>query len=118
MHRIEAARETLTRLREAGVKLAIDDFGTDYSSLSYLKRLPVNKLKIDRSFVSEVPDSAETEAIVRAIIQLGHTLGLQVLAEGVETQAQLDFLRANGCDQIQGYLISRPLAPEAFWTLR
>jgi diguanylate cyclase (GGDEF)-like protein len=114
LHDAEAAMETLRALKKLGVKLAIDDFGRGYSSLSYLTRLKVDKLKIDRSFVSEVPDSAETEAIVRAIIQLGHTLGLEVLAEGVETQAQLDFLRANGCDQIQGYLISRPLPPEAF----
>jgi diguanylate cyclase (GGDEF)-like protein len=114
LHDTETALETLRALKLIGVKLAIDDFGTGYSSLSYVKRLDVDRLKIDRSFISEVLDSTEAAAIVRAIIQLGHALELDVLAEGVETQAQLDFLRTNGCDQIQGYLVSPALPPEAF----
>ena len=114
LHDTETALETLRALKAIGVKLAIDDFGTDYSSLSYLKRLAADKLKIDRSFIHELAEGAKNAAIVRAIIQLGHILELQVIAEGVETQAQLDFLKANGCDQIQGYLLSRPLAPQDF----
>ena len=108
----ETALETLQALKKLGVKLSIDDFGTGYSSLAYVKRLAVDKLKIDRSFIHELVESAEDAAIVRAIIQLGHTLGLEVIAEGVETGAQLGFLESNGCDQIQGFLISRALPPE------
>ncbi len=114
LHDTEAALETLRALKKIGVKLAIDDFGTGYSSLSYVKRLPVDKLKIDRSFVHGVGECAEDAAIVRAIIQLGHTLQLEVVAEGVETDAQLDFLSTNECDQIQGFLVSRPLPVEEF----
>ncbi|HEX4585810.1 MAG TPA: EAL domain-containing protein [Burkholderiaceae bacterium] len=114
LHDTETALETLRALKKIGVKLSIDDFGTGYCSLAYLKRLAVNKLKIDRSFMRELAESAEDAAIVRAIIQLGHTLELEVVAEGVETDAQLAFLRANGCDQIQGYLISHPLPPAQF----
>jgi diguanylate cyclase (GGDEF)-like protein len=111
LHDSGTALETLRALKKIGVKLSIDDFGTGYSSLAYVKRLPVDKLKIDRSFIRELVESAEDAAIVRAIIQLGHTLELEVVAEGVETDAQLDFLRNNGCDQIQGFLISHPVAP-------
>jgi EAL domain-containing protein (putative c-di-GMP-specific phosphodiesterase class I) len=96
------------------VKLSVDDFGTGYSSLSYLKRMAVDKLKIDQTFVRQLAQSPEDAAIVRAIVQLGHTLQLQVVAEGVETEAQLEFLKANGCDQIQGYCISRPMPAEEF----
>jgi diguanylate cyclase (GGDEF)-like protein len=110
----EAALETLRALKRIGVKLAVDDFGTGYSSLSYIKRLAVHKLKIDGSFVRGLGQSVEDAAIVRAIIQLGHTLELEVVAEGVETDAQLTFLRENGCDQVQGYLIGRPVPPEEF----
>jgi len=110
----EAALEMLRALKKIGVKLAIDDFGTGYSSLSYIKRLAVHRLKIDGSFVRGLGASAEDAAIVRAIIQLGHTLELEVVAEGVESDAQLAFLRQNGCDQVQGYLLGRPVAPDKF----
>lgn len=105
---------TMQQFDELGVGIAIDDFGTGQSSLRYLKRFNVDTLKIDRAFVKDTPGSAEDSAIARAVIALGHGLGLNVVAEGVETQEQLDFLRGQGCDQLQGYLLSRPLGPEAF----
>ncbi|MGZ4959943.1 MAG: bifunctional diguanylate cyclase/phosphodiesterase [Methylomonas sp.] len=105
----ETAIKTLSELKKIGVKLSIDDFGTGYSSLSYLKRLAVDKLKIDQSFVRELVSNSEDEAIVRAIIQLGHTLQLSVIAEGVETKDQLDFLKNDGCEEVQGYYFSRPV---------
>ena len=110
----ERSIATLRALRALGVRMAMDDFGTGYSSLSYLKRFPVDSLKIDKSFVFELPDDADAAAIIKAIISLGHILGLRVIAEGVETAEQLDFLRDNGCDQMQGYYLSRPLSAEAF----
>jgi EAL domain-containing protein (putative c-di-GMP-specific phosphodiesterase class I) len=97
--------------------VAVDDFGTGYSSLAYLKRFHIDKLKIDRSFVREVVDNADDSAIVRAIISMAHSLRLEVVAEGVETQKQLDFLKALNCDQIQGYFFSEALPPEAFAAL-
>ncbi len=108
------AAETLTSLVELGIELSIDDFGTGYSSLNYLKRLPVGKLKIDRSFVADITSNPIDGAIAHAIIQLGHSLGMKVLAEGVETEAQANMLSDLGCDQIQGLLISPPLPADAF----
>ncbi|MEX8520465.1 MAG: putative bifunctional diguanylate cyclase/phosphodiesterase [Leptothrix sp. (in: b-proteobacteria)] len=97
-----------------GVRVAIDDFGTGHSSLSYLKRFNVDTLKIDRSFVRDTPDDADDSAISLAVIALAHGLHLKVVAEGVENEAQAEFLRSHGCDEMQGYLLSRPLAPEGF----
>ncbi len=114
LHDTDTALETLQALKDMGVTLSIDDFGTGYSSLAYLKRLPVHKLKIAHPFVKQLASSREDAAIVRAIIQLGQTLGLEVIAEGVEVDAQLKFLKANGCNLVQGFLISRPLAAEDF----
>ncbi len=110
----EAAGRVIDRLSRKGFHLAIDDFGTGYSSLNYLKRFAVDKLKIDQSFVRDVGTNAHDQALVTAIIQMAHSLGIKTVAEGVETQEQLAFLGARGCDEVQGYLYSRPLAPEAF----
>ena len=93
-----------------GVKLAIDDFGTGYSSLSYLKQFPVSKLKIDRSFIHEVAVNPDDAVITTAIIGMAKNLSLKVIAEGVENEAQVSFLRAHQCDEIQGYYFSKPLA--------
>jgi diguanylate cyclase (GGDEF)-like protein len=105
---------TLERLSAMGVHVSIDDFGTGYSSLSYLKRFPIDKLKIDRSFIRDVSSDMEDAAIVRATIGLAHNLRLRVVAEGVETAEQLEFLRALGCDEYQGYYKSKPVAPAEF----
>jgi EAL domain-containing protein (putative c-di-GMP-specific phosphodiesterase class I) len=105
--------DLMRQLRELGTTLSIDDFGTGYSSLSYLKRLPVDKLKVDRSFVLDVHQSAESLAMVKAIIAMAHTLRLEVIAEGVETDGQLAALRSAGCDQIQGDYFSKPLDADA-----
>jgi EAL domain-containing protein (putative c-di-GMP-specific phosphodiesterase class I) len=103
------AGQTLLALRALGVRLAIDDFGTGYSSLSYLRRFPINTLKIDRSFVSGLESSPDAVAIVRAIVNLAHSLGLEVVGEGVETTGQLALLADLGCARMQGYWFSRPL---------
>jgi EAL domain-containing protein (putative c-di-GMP-specific phosphodiesterase class I) len=106
----------LARLREIGVKIAIDDFGTGYSSLSYLRRLPIDVLKIDRSFVSELGTSSNSQArsLVRSIVGLGHDLSLTIVAEGIETQSELDDVRAARCDLGQGFFLGAPLAPAEF----
>ncbi|MBP2294900.1 putative bifunctional diguanylate cyclase/phosphodiesterase [Azospirillum rugosum] len=105
----DSSREVLTRLRGAGVRLVLDDFGTGYSSLSLLRRVPVEALKIDKHFTQAMVDDRDAAAIVRAIIDMAHALGMQVIAEGVETNDQLLFLRAYRCDRIQGYLLAKPL---------
>ncbi len=110
----EAAQRIMAELSGSGFRLSIDDFGTGYSSMSYLKRFAIDKLKIDKSFVDEIGVKDEDRAIVVAIIQMARSLGMSTIAEGVESEAQLEFLRGNGCDEIQGYLYSRPLDPERF----
>jgi EAL domain-containing protein (putative c-di-GMP-specific phosphodiesterase class I) len=106
----EDAMRVLERLSEAGVRIAIDDFGTGYSSLSYLTRFPVSALKIDRSFVNDIERDAHDAVIVRTIVEMAHTLGFLVIAEGVETENQLAFLHGLGCEQAQGFLFSRPMS--------
>jgi EAL domain-containing protein (putative c-di-GMP-specific phosphodiesterase class I) len=105
------AIETLDRLHALGIRLSIDDFGTGYSSLSYLKRMPVDELKIDKSFVMGMSQHKDDETIVRSTIDLGHNMGLKVVAEGVENEEMLERLRALHCDLAQGFHLSRPLPP-------
>ncbi|MBZ0154800.1 MAG: EAL domain-containing protein [Alphaproteobacteria bacterium] len=112
MQNIDMTIPRLQRLSEMGVQLSIDDFGTGYSSLSYLKKLPVQKLKIDRSFISEVTTDSDDQAIVNAVIVMAHKMRLKVIAEGVETEEQLSFLHSSKCDEMQGYLFSKPLPAE------
>ena len=104
----------MRRLRDLGLRLAVDDFGTGYSSLAQLKRFPIDVLKIDQGFVRDIPQSSDDMAISAAIIAMGHSMDLRVLAEGVETAEQLAFLRERGCDSYQGYFCSRPVPAEAF----
>lgn len=114
MQNPERAAMLLGKLRTAGVIVAIDDFGTGYSSLSYLKRFPIDSLKIDRSFIKDLPLDTEDAAITQAIIVMAHSLGLKVIAEGVETEDQAGFLRAHGCDEAQGYYFSKPVPAHEF----
>ena len=101
--------KTLAEIKALGVRLSIDDFGTGYSSLAYLQQLKVHKLKVDMSFVSDMTTNSGNASIVQAVIAMGHSLGLEIIAEGVEEEAQARHLRALHCDVIQGYLISQPL---------
>jgi diguanylate cyclase (GGDEF)-like protein/PAS domain S-box-containing protein len=114
MKRVEATGSILKTLREKGVRVAVDDFGTGYSSLSYLRKFPIDALKIDQSFVRQIATSPAETSIVTAIISMGRSLGLRVIAEGVETQKELDFLQAQQCEEAQGYYFARPLPPELF----
>jgi EAL domain-containing protein (putative c-di-GMP-specific phosphodiesterase class I) len=110
----DATVAKLTRLRALGVGIALDDFGTGYSSLSYLRRFPFSKLKVDRSFVAAMMTDSGTAAIVQAIASLGRSLDMRVTVEGIETEAQLEMIRATGCNEGQGYLLGRPCPPQAF----
>jgi EAL domain-containing protein (putative c-di-GMP-specific phosphodiesterase class I) len=108
------AINTMNQLNQCGIRLSIDDFGTGYSSLSYLKRLNIHRLKIDQSFIRDISVDAEDEEIVRTIITLAKGLKLQTVAEGVETNEQMDFLKAEGCNVVQGNYFSKPLPPDEF----
>jgi EAL domain-containing protein (putative c-di-GMP-specific phosphodiesterase class I) len=116
VHRIEDVAANMGRLRELGVRMSIDDFGTGYSSLAYLRRLPVDQIKIDKAFVTDL-EQPDHHALVRTIAEIGHALGLEVLAEGVETEDQRRILLALGCHGLQGYLLHRPLEAAAFKAL-
>ncbi|HVB49186.1 MAG TPA: EAL domain-containing protein, partial [Burkholderiales bacterium] len=109
MQNTDATLSTLKKLKDLGVSLSVDDFGTGYSSLAYLKRFPVDKLKIDRSFIADLPGDRDAKAIIAAIIGMAHALGLQVVAEGVETEAQMEFLQSSRCEFIQGFLAGGPM---------
>ena len=114
MSNAESTIDTLNSLKKMGVMLSIDDFGTGYSSLSYLKRFPIDKLKVDRSFIRDIGTNKDDATIATTIISMGHNLGVRVIAEGVETQEQLAFLKENRCDETQGYYVSRPLSAADF----
>jgi len=113
VHDVGAAVTRLTSLREVGIRIAIDDFGTGYSSLSYLRHLPVDSLKIDKTFVETIDGGPEDSSVARAIVRLGHTLHLDAVAEGIERSSQLDALRRAGCPYGQGFLLERPLEAAA-----
>jgi EAL domain-containing protein (putative c-di-GMP-specific phosphodiesterase class I) len=108
------SRENLIRLRNAGVRIALDDFGVGFSSLSHLRDLPINRLKIDRSFTVDCMRDARTLTIVKAVVDMARSLGIAVTAEGIETQAQQTWMQHLGCDSAQGFLFSRPLAADDF----
>lgn len=114
MENKENAVAILDKLHAQGIRLAIDDFGTGYSSLANLKHFHLDVLKIDKSFIEEIPHNKDDMEIAATIVAMGHTLGFKVLAEGVETQEQLAFLQKTGCDAYQGYLVSRPVPAEEF----
>ncbi len=114
MQHVDIAAAKAAAIKELGVRLAIDDFGTGYSSLSQLKRFPIDTLKVDRAFVRDIPESVDDTAITKAVVTLGKALGVRVVAEGVETAAQYEFLRENGCDEMQGFFFSKPCHPDAF----
>jgi EAL domain-containing protein (putative c-di-GMP-specific phosphodiesterase class I) len=109
MHDPARAAEMLRLISARGVRVAVDDFGTGYSSIGYLKRFPIDFVKLDRSFVVGLPLNEDDVSIARAVIGMAHSLGLQIIAEGVETEAQRAFLARNGCDEMQGYLVARPM---------
>jgi EAL domain-containing protein (putative c-di-GMP-specific phosphodiesterase class I) len=113
MRDFEDCLRRMEQLRRLGVSIAIDDFGTGYSSLNYLRRLPVDSLKIDRSFLSELVSSSNSLPLIQTIVALAHNMGLSVVAEGVETEEQFAVLRAMGCDKVQGHLFGAPLAAGA-----
>ena len=113
MQNIDRAVATMRSLRDMGVRIALDDFGTGHSSLNYLRSFPIDSVKIDQAFVHEIEHSASNRAIVSAVIAMAHGLDLRVTAEGVETMPQFEFLKREGCEEVQGYLFGRPAAPDA-----
>ncbi len=117
MRQAEGAISILAQLQAMGLSLSIDDFGTGYSSLSYLRRFPIHKLKIDQSFVRDLPSDPDAAAIAAAIVSMGKSLKLGIIAEGVETREQLALLRELGCDQVQGYLLGHPVDADAMAAL-
>ena len=112
MRNVARAIKVLNAIQSRGIRLAIDDFGTGYSSMSLMKQFPIDTIKIDRSFVRDLPDDSEDRAIAQAIISMGKALGMTIVAEGVETTEQASFLRDHGCDEMQGFLFSKPVIPE------
>jgi EAL domain-containing protein (putative c-di-GMP-specific phosphodiesterase class I) len=114
MEDLSTIQNSLSRIKALGVKVSIDDFGTGFSSLGRLKELPIDRLKIDRSFVSDLPANRGSKAIAQAVVNMGHSLGLAVIAEGVETPAQVQCLTEIGCDEMQGYVIARPMPAAQF----
>jgi EAL domain-containing protein (putative c-di-GMP-specific phosphodiesterase class I) len=114
MKRAESAASVLQILRAKGVQIAVDDFGTGYSSLSYLSKFPIDALKIDQSFVRQITGASDEASLVTAIISMGRSLKVRVIAEGVETQEEMAFLQAHRCDEAQGYYFGRPMPPEQF----
>jgi EAL domain-containing protein (putative c-di-GMP-specific phosphodiesterase class I) len=113
MQNTEAAVATLSEIKDLGVHIAMDDFGTGYSSLGYLQRFPFDKIKIDRTFIQTLTRRSNASSIIRAVISLGRSLGIQTCAEGVETEQQVDILKAEGCNEVQGYYFGKPMpAPE------
>src|SRR3984957_13452475 len=117
MKRVEATAAILRTLKESGVQVAVDDFGTGYSSLSYLRKFPIDSLKIDQSFVRQIGRGADDAAIVTAVISMARSLKLRVVAEGVETAKELEFLKAHECDEAQGYYFGRPMPAPQFAAL-
>jgi EAL domain-containing protein (putative c-di-GMP-specific phosphodiesterase class I) len=117
MKDIEKAITMMIVLRNIGVRLSIDDFGTGYSSLHYLKSFPLDEIKIDKSFVKDIPTHRDDVAIAKAIFSLAHSMDMKVLAEGVETLTQLEFMREHRCDGMQGFLFSKPVSAEEFTAL-
>jgi EAL domain-containing protein (putative c-di-GMP-specific phosphodiesterase class I) len=107
--------ELLGAIHERGIHIALDDFGTGHSSLAYLKRFPIDCLKVDRAFIKDMPDNLDDVAIAKTIVAMAQALGLTTVAEGVETEGQLSLLKEMGCDQIQGYLFSKPLSADDFF---
>jgi EAL domain-containing protein (putative c-di-GMP-specific phosphodiesterase class I) len=114
MQNPERAEKVLLAIKKLGVRLAIDDFGVGYSSLTHLKRFPIDTLKVDRSFISQIPQNSEDRAITEAIIAMGQSLKLTVVAEGVETLAQQSFLQERNCDEMQGFYFSKPIKSDEF----